>query len=277
MEILLAKTAGFCMGVSRAVELALNLPRRFKGPFYTYGSLIHNPQVLSLLEEKGISAIDEIPERGEGTLLIRAHGVPPQAKARLEKAGFNVLDATCPRVIKVQTIISHHSRQGYASIIIGDRNHPEVIGLQGFAGENAYVVDNIKDLSKLPVFRNAIIVAQTTQNTLFFESIKSWAEACFPHYKIFDTICDSTAKRQEEVKQLACSVDAVVVVGGYNSGNTKRLAEIVRQQGKPAFHIETENELDLNGLKSFRRIGLTAGASTPNWIIKEIRRAIENL
>jgi len=265
------------MGVSRAVELALNLPRRFQGPFYTYGPLIHNPQVLNLLEEKEISAIDEIPEHGEGTLLIRAHGVPPQAKARLEEAGFNVLDATCPRVIKVQTIISHHSRQGYASIIIGDRNHPEVIGLQGFAGENAYVVDNIKDLSNLPVFRNAIIVAQTTQNTLFFESIKSWAEAYFPHYKIFDTICDSTAKRQEEVKQLACSVDAVVVVGGYNSGNTKRLAEIVRQQGKPAFHIETENELDLNGLKSFRRIGLTAGASTPNWIIKEIRRAIENL
>jgi len=182
-----------------------------------------------------------------------------------------------PRVIKVQTIISHHSRQGYASIIIGDRNHPEVIGLQGFAGENAYVVDNIKDLSNLPVFRSAIIVAQTTQNTLFFESIKSWAEEYFPHYKIFDTICDSTAKRQEEVKQLACSVDAVVVVGGYNSGNTKRLAEIARQQGKPAFHIETENELDLNELKSFRRIGLTAGASTPNWIITEIRRAIESL
>ncbi len=140
------------MGVSRAVELALNLPRRFKGPFYTYGSLIHNPQVLSLLEEKGISAIDEIPERGEGTLLIRAHGIPPQAKARLEKAGFNVLDATCPRVIKVQTIISHHSRQGTPPSSSETGIIRSVIGLQGFAGENAYVVDNIKDLANCLCF-----------------------------------------------------------------------------------------------------------------------------
>ncbi|MEA3417397.1 MAG: 4-hydroxy-3-methylbut-2-enyl diphosphate reductase [Thermodesulfobacteriota bacterium] len=277
MKILIAKTAGFCMGVRRAVEIALNAPGKHKEPIYTYGPLIHNPHVLTLLRGKGISILDHIPEHGTGTVIIRAHGVPPQTKESLEKAGFNVIDATCPRVIKVQNIIHKHAESGYSSIIIGDQDHPEVIGLLGYAMGNGYVVDSIKELDSLPAFDKAIIVAQTTQNTLLFEEVKKWAAAKFPLYKIFDTICDSTSKRQAEVKHMAEFVDAIIVVGGRSSGNTKRLAEIANQSGKPAYHIESETELDLKSLASAQSIGITAGASTPNWIIKRVYRALEAL
>ncbi len=265
------------MGVRRAVEMVLDAPNKHENPIYTYGPLIHNPQVLSLLKEKGISVIDDIPDHGIGTILIRAHGVPPKAKEDLKNAGFTVIDATCPRVIKVQTIINKYARQGYASIIIGDRDHPEVIGLLGYAEKKGHVVNNIKDFDSLPVFDRAIVVAQTTQNALFFEEVKKKAIHNFPHYKIFDTICDSTTKRQAEVKRLALSLDAIIVVGGHNSGNTQRLAEIARQVGKPAFHIEKESELNIKALASAQYIGITAGASTPNWIIKRVYRTLETL
>ncbi len=265
------------MGVRRAVEMVLDAPNKHEGPIFTYGPLIHNPQVLNLLEEKGISILPEIPDRGSGTVLIRAHGVPPKAKEDLKAAGFKIIDATCPRVIKVQTIIRKHSQQGYASIIIGDKNHPEVIGLLGFAGEKGYVVDSLDDLKYLPPFDRAIIVAQTTQNTQFFEKVKNWAARKSPRYIIFDTICNSTAKRQAEVRQLADAVDAVIVVGGLSSGNTRRLSEIAQQTGKPTFHIESESELDSKVLSSVKNIGITAGASTPNWIINRIYRTLEIL
>ena len=168
MKILLAKTAGFCMGVRRAVEIVLDAPSKHENPICTYGPLIHNPQVLNLLEEKGISILNNIPDHGSGTVLIRAHGVPPRTKGNLKKAGFKIIDSTCPRVIKVQTIIRKHAKQNYASIIIGDKDHPEVIGLLGYAGEKGCVVDNLNDLDSLPSFDRAIIVAQTTQNTFFF-------------------------------------------------------------------------------------------------------------
>ena len=277
MKILLAKTAGFCMGVRRAVEMALDAPSKHENPIYTYGPLIHNPHVLNLLKEKGISVIDDIPDHGSGTVLIRAHGVPPQAKEKLKKAGFTIIDATCPRVIMVQTIIKKHARQGYTSIIIGDKDHPEVVGLLGYSDGKGYVIDNINGLDSLPAFEKAIIVAQTTQNTEFFEEVRKWADKKFPHYKIFNTICDSTSKRQAEVKRFAKSVDAVIVVGGHNSGNTRRLFELARKTGKPSYHIESEDELDLKALASKQNIGLTAGASTPNWITKRVYRSLESL
>jgi len=277
MKILIAKNAGFCMGVRRAVEMVLDAPNKHKNPICTFGPLIHNPQVLDLLKEKEISILEHIPEQATGTVLIRAHGVPPQTKQNLKKAGYQIIDATCPRVIKVQTIIRTHAKKGYASIIIGDKDHPEVIGLLGYSEGKGFVVDNLDDLDTLPPFEKAIIVAQTTQNTLFFEEIKTWANNKFPHYKIFDTICDSTAKRQAEVQNLADSVDAVIVVGGHESGNTKRLAEISQKTGKPTYHIETESEIDCNALSEADCIGITAGASTPNWVIKKIYRTLEAL
>jgi (E)-4-hydroxy-3-methyl-but-2-enyl pyrophosphate reductase len=280
MKILIAKTSGFCMGVRRAVEMVLDAPDQQADPIFTYGPLIHNPQVLNLLQSKDITILDEIPDQGSGTVLIRAHGVPPTTKQGLKEANFKVIDATCPRVIKVQTIIRKHAKKNFASIIIGDKDHPEVIGLLGYARQKGHVIGTMQELEALPAFENAIIVAQTTQNTRFFEAVKSWASANHPHYKIYNTICDSTERRQAEVKRLAESVDAVIVVGGRNSGNTRRLAEIARETGKPAYHIESETDLktiDSNVLVSARHIGITAGASTPNWIIKKVYRSLEAL
>ena len=265
------------MGVRRAVELALEAANKQKGPIYTFGPLIHNPQVLDLLMGKGISVLTEIPARATGTVIVRAHGVPPESRDALKQAGFKVIDATCPRVIKVQSIIKIHARQGYAVIIIGDENHPEVVGLLGYAGEAGHVADNLEKLEALPAFEKAIIVAQTTQNAAFFKEVGKWAATRYSHYKVFETICDSTQKRQDEISRLAKSVDAVVVVGGHASGNTQRLAQIVRQVGKPVQAIETETELDTDMLLKARSIALTAGASTPNWVTNRVYRTLESL
>src|SRR6056297_1318182 len=192
MKITIARTSGFCMGVRRAVEMALDASNKNQAPIYTYGPLIHNPQVLSILAEKGITVLEKIPESGEGIVIIRAHGVPPRERQALIDAGFQVIDATCPRVIKVQSIIVKHARDGYASIIIGDREHPEVKGLLGYAGEAGYTADSIDALDGLPDFEKAIVVAQTTQDIAFFDRVRDWARRKHPHYKIFSTICDST-------------------------------------------------------------------------------------
>ncbi|MBS0014527.1 MAG: 4-hydroxy-3-methylbut-2-enyl diphosphate reductase, partial [Desulfobacterales bacterium] len=243
MKITIATTAGFCMGVRRAVELALDAANQDDGPICTYGPLIHNPQVLAILGQKQISVLEKIPETGRGTVIIRAHGVPPEDKHALSDAGFKVIDATCPRVIRVQSIIARHAKQGFAVIIAGDREHPEVRGLLGYAGSRGHVVNSLQEIETLPAFENAIIVAQTTQNTAFFEKVKQWAGENRPHYRVFETICDSTEKRQAEVQSLAGHVDAVVVVGGYNSGNTRRLADIAARSGKKSVHVETAEEL----------------------------------
>ncbi len=277
MKIVVAKTAGFCMGVRRAVELALDAPAQYPEPIYTFGPLIHNPQVLALFAERGVKVLREIPEHGIGTVLVRAHGIPPDDRRRLKAAGFKVINATCPRVIKVQSIIKSHARKGYAVIIIGDQNHPEVVGLLGYAGEQKQVVASLDDLKALPEFERAIIVAQTTQNLREYNQLKAWAVQHHPHYKIFHTICDSTEKRQAEVRRIAREVDAVLVVGGKNSGNTQRLAAIVNAVGKPVFHVETEDELDTEALASIKNLGITAGASTPSWIIKRVLRSVQQI
>jgi (E)-4-hydroxy-3-methyl-but-2-enyl pyrophosphate reductase len=277
MKIEIAKSAGFCMGVRRAVEMALDAANKNPPPIYTYGPLIHNPQVLSILEEKGIFILDEIPDRGEGTVLIRAHGVPHKVKQQLQDVGFTVIDATCPHVIKVQTIIDKHARKGYASIIVGDKDHPEVVGLLGYARGEGYVIGDMEELSALPLFEKAILVAQTTQNSRLFTEIRQWVGQKAPQYKLFNTICGSTERRQAEVTRLAEAVDAVVVVGGHNSGNTTRLAEIVRQSGKQVYHVETEAELIPDELLAVQNVGITAGASTPNWIIKKVYRSLESI
>ncbi|MBR9979679.1 MAG: 4-hydroxy-3-methylbut-2-enyl diphosphate reductase [Desulfatitalea sp.] len=277
MKIIVAKTAGFCMGVRRAVELALDAPSQHQGPIYTFGPLIHNPQVLALFAERGVTLLETLPEKGQGTILIRAHGVPPAVKQQLKQAGFNVIDATCPRVVKVQSIIKSHAAKGFSAIIVGDQDHPEVISLLGFAGDKGHVIGTLEEMQALPTFEHAIVVAQTTQNQSFYLEIKAWAATHHSHYKVFDTICDSTEKRQAEVRRLAQEVDAVVVVGGKESGNTRRLAEIVAESGKPAYHVETEAQLDPKALARMRTVGVTAGASTPTWIIKRVVRALEQI
>lgn len=277
MKVIVAKTAGFCMGVRRAVEMALDAPAKYHGPIYTYGPLIHNPQVLELFAEKGVRVLNQIPEQGTGTVLVRAHGVPPESIVKLKTAGFRVINATCPRVVKVQSIIKNYARTGHAIIIVGDNDHPEVVGLLGHAGQQGHVVASLETIKELPVFESAIIVAQTTQNQREYQQIKRWISECRPAYKVFDTICDSTEKRQAEVRAIADQADVVLVVGGKESGNTQRLASIVQAVGKSAHHIETEAELDLDTLADVNHLGITAGASTPNWIIKRVMRSVEQI
>lgn len=265
------------MGVRRAVEIAVSAPIKYKNPIYTFGPLIHNPQVMQVLYEKGISVINDLPAHAEGSVMIRAHGVPPEIYNNLVKAGLTVIDATCPRVKKVQSIIDKYSGMGYASIIIGDKSHPEVIGLMGYAKKNGYVVNSLDGIKELPLFKKAIIVVQTTQNVDNFNAIKKWAKNNCSHYLCYNTICDSTVKRQEEVKQIAKSVEAVIVIGGRNSGNTKRLAEIAEDSVSKVYHIEKESELDIDALKTCGSVGVTSGASTPDWIIQNVCKALEPL
>jgi len=213
------------MGVRRAVDIAFDKSSQKETSTFTYGPLIHNPHVLDLLQQKGVTILDSVPDSGTGTVIIRAHGVPPETKQTLEASGFDVVDATCPKVIRVQVIIKKHAEKGYAVIIAGEKNHPEVIGLYGHTGEKGFIINSLDEFEDLPEFDKAIIVAQTTQNTTFFRDLTDHSEKKYPHYKIYNTICDSTERRQKEIKEISESVDAVVVVGGKESGNTRRLAE----------------------------------------------------
>jgi 4-hydroxybenzoate polyprenyltransferase len=193
----------------------------------------------------------------------------------LQMAGATVKDATCPHVVKVQVIIKKYQKQGYATVIIGDRNHAEVEGLLGFTGNRGQVVSNEEDVRNLQLVSPYIIVSQTTQDETAFAELSSRILERFPGGRVFNTICDATHKRQEEVRSLSSVVDAMVVVGGKNSANTKRLAEIAEGMGRPVFLVETEDELDIDTLSKFASVGVTAGASTPTWMINRVVRILE--
>jgi (E)-4-hydroxy-3-methyl-but-2-enyl pyrophosphate reductase len=274
------------MGVRRAMHMALEAAMKKNGPIYTYGPLIHNPQVLEILERKGVRAIrDEGIKRsiscaGEEvpvTVIIRAHGVSPDERRQLKDSGVSILNATCPHVGKVQGIIKRYAQDGYATVIVGERDHAEVIGLLGYANGAGYVVNTLEELKSLPPLQKVCLVAQTTQDQSLFQEFAKAIRKRFPGAKVFNTICDSTHRRQEEVLALARKVEAMVVVGGKESGNTRRLAKISEQVGIPTFHVETEKDLDLEELCRYSIIGVTAGASTPNWLILKVVYRLRNL
>ena len=278
MRVRLARTAGFCMGVRRAMELALSTARDQDHPIHTYGPLIHNPQVLELLANKGVETMGSLPAPGShqgGTVIIRAHGVPPGDKALLKEAGFDrVVDGTCPRVIRVQAIIAKAARNGRQVVIVGDREHPEVVGLLGHAGQRGHVVSSPEEVASLPDLREVVVVAQTTQSGETLASVVEALKQRFGQVEVHDTICEATHSRQAEALRLADETEGVVVVGGRQSGNTKRLAEIVGQSGAPVFLVENETELDRERLGRLKLVGVTAGASTPNWMIKRVMREL---
>ncbi len=265
------------MGVRRAVDLTLDLVNKGEQGIATYGPLIHNPQVLDVLTDKGVGILKNVPRQSSatGTVIIRAHGIPPDEKKNLYDLGLQVKDATCPRVLKVQAIIRKYRQQGMITVIIGDRNHAEVEGLMGYAGSDCLVVSNESDAQHLDITGDFIVVSQTTQDKESFDRICRIIEKRFSGGTVFNTICDSTHKRQDEVRKLCENVEALVVVGGRSSANTKRLAEIAQGHGKPVFLIETEDELDRMALGQFYRVGVTAGASTPTWMINRVVRALE--
>ncbi|MFH1490686.1 MAG: 4-hydroxy-3-methylbut-2-enyl diphosphate reductase [Pseudomonadota bacterium] len=277
MKVRLAKTAGFCMGVRRAMEIVLAEANKNKGPIYTYGPLIHNSQVLDLLESKAVHTLEDISGIQEGTLVIRAHGIPPQQRKLLKASPLRIIDATCPRVARVQAIIRYHTHKGYTAAIVGDRDHPEVIGLMGYGNDRSFVINTPEEAALLPETDRLIVVAQTTQDEKNFREVVHEIKKHYPEALIFDTICDATHSRQDEVKAFAGHVDGVVVVGGFHSGNTRRLVQVAESSGLPSFHVETEEELKREKLASMKVVGVTAGASTPNWMIRNVVKEIESI
>ena len=263
------------MGVRRAMEMVLTEANKGQDHISTFGPLIHNKQVMELLESKGVTSIKDLDEFKEGTLVIRAHGIPPDQRKTLKESGLRLIDATCPRVARVQSIIRYHTKKGYTAIIVGDKDHPEVIGLLGYGNGRAHVINSLDEVPKIPDTEKVFLVAQTTQDEEKYREIVRAVIARFPDALTFDTICDATIDRQEEIRSFVGQVDAVVVVGGYHSGNTKRLVQISEDAGLPTFHVETEKDLDKERLSSMQVIGVTAGASTPNWMIKNVVKEIE--
>ncbi len=277
MKVVVAKTAGFCMGVRRAVDIALNAvqsEKRKNGNIYTDGPLIHNPQVLELLRARGINTVEDGLDVSGCTVVIRAHGITPSRRDRIESMGAKICDATCPRVTRVQSIIKRYSTQGFSTIIVGDKGHAEVVGLLGYAEGAGHVVGSVEDIEKLPPLDKLCVVAQTTQDKQLYKQITSLLKKRYANCQVFNTICHSTNDRQAEVIDLCQEVDAMVVVGGRGSANTTRLVRICEREGVPTFHVETEKELEFDNFSDFEVVGITAGASTPQWLTKRIEDRI---
>ena len=275
MEITIAKKAGFCFGVKRALDITFDLAKEGHQGIYTYGPLIHNPQVVDRLKHEGIDTVDNLSAPGINTIIIRTHGVSPKVYVETSKMGYNVIDATCPFVKKAQNFTNSLKEEGYQVIIIGDRNHPEVQGLIGFAGSDVVVAD---DTDHLPPLKNKVgIIVQTTQAFETFEKIVSHIIRCTREVKIYNTICDSTSQRVRETKELAQKVDLMIIVGGKNSANTNQLAKLSKDVCAKVYHIETSGELDDRWFKDVTDVGITGGASTPQWIIDEVVRKIKEI
>jgi len=278
-RVIVAETAGFCMGVRRATELALkaandpSAPR----PIRTLGPLIHNHQVIGLLETKGVGSVeeDEIPEGG--TALIRAHGIPPDRKEQLQGACGKVIDATCPHVKRVQRIADRFTGEGWHCVVVGDAGHAEVRSVLSHAHGRGHVVAGPEELDDLPEMEQVVLVAQTTQSTEVYEKVAEEARQHWSECRVFDTICRSTERRQQEVRELADQTEAIVVVGGHHSANTRRLAEISSATGVPTRHVETPDQLDEEWILKFDTVGVSAGASTPGWMITRVVRKIREV
>ena len=267
------------MGVRKAMDNVLDAANKKgndDGAVYTEGPLIHNPQVLEKLEKQGIRALKKDTDLSKSTVVIRAHGITPKRRQELEASGAEICDATCPRVKRVQSIIEENAKEGYSTIIVGDEGHAEVIGLLGYTEGNGYVISSPEEVSELPEMEKICIVAQTTQDMNTFALIAEELKQRYKNHKVFDTICSSTSRRQEEVISLSEDVDAMIVVGGRGSANTNRLVQISEKKGVPAFLVETEHELDLKKLADYGVIGVTAGASTPNWLLERVVDKVQN-
>jgi len=277
LKVKLARTAGFCMGVRRAMALALTEANSGKRPLFTFGPLIHNKQVLDLLSSKGVTPVNDLKDLTTGTIIIRAHGIPPQTRQAIKKSNLDIVDATCPRVAHVQAIIRYHTQKGATAIIVGNKNHAEVIGLVGYSKTPAHVIQSVEDVSALPELDQVFVVSQTTQNELNYRKVVDALRKRYPDIQVFHTICEATSHRQQEVRGFAGLVDAVVVVGGFHSGNTLRLAQVSEEAGLTTFHVETARDLDREKLSGMKVVGVTAGASTPNWMIKNVVSEIEGI
>ncbi|MDA8132091.1 MAG: 4-hydroxy-3-methylbut-2-enyl diphosphate reductase [Elusimicrobia bacterium] len=272
VQITVARSAGFCPGVKNAIDKVLELAKSRQRTIYTLGPLIHNKQVIETLKEKNVLSVkstDEIKEK-KAILVIRAHGIPPEEEARIRALDLEVVDATCPLVKHVQENIRKHAQQGYSTIIVGDRDHAEVVGLMGYTGGRGFVVDGPEEVKKLPRLEKANIVAQTTQEGDVFLAAAEEARKIAGELVVSNTICNPTKQRQKETVEFSSKSDLVIVVGGKNSANTARLFQICERQAKKAIHIEKEDELRPELFDGIYSVFITAGASTPTWMIEKV-------
>ena len=271
-----AKSAGFCPGVKKAIDKALELEAAGKKPIYTLGPLIHNKQVTDALALKNITSIDSLSEvkNKNATLVIRAHGITPRFRKELEQSGLALCDATCPLVKHAQDIIGKYAAEGYDTVIIGDADHAEVIGLLGYTDGRGYVAANAGEAAGLPSFKKVNIVAQTTQKESVFEQAAQVITEKAETYVISNTICQPTRQRQSETMEFAKNADLAIVVGGKHSANTARLAEVCRELSPKTLLVEDERELAGTDLKMPQNIFITAGASTPGWVIEDVFKAV---
>lgn len=278
-QITVARSAGFCPGVKNAIDKVLELAAERKRTIYTLGPLIHNKQVIETLREKNILAVksaEEIKEKG-AILVIRAHGIPPEEEARIRALDLEVVDATCPLVKHVQKNISAYAEKGYSTIIVGDKDHAEVVGLMGYTQGRGFVVAGPEEVSSLPRLEKANIVAQTTQEPEVFAAAAAAARAVTGELNVSDTVCNPTKQRQKETVEFSKDADLVIVVGGKNSANTARLFQICERLAKKAVHIEREDELEPALFKGARKIFITAGASTPTWMTDKVLEKVREL
>ncbi len=276
MKVILAKRAGFCFGVKRATQMAFEAAGMDKKT-YTLGPIIHSPQVVKKLEEMGVKALKSLENMDSGTIIIRSHGVASDEISEATQKRLEIVDATCPFVKKAQEHVKSLSEAGYWVVVVGDADHPEVQGIVSYGGDRVFVVGSGEEVKKLPKMSKVGVVAQTTQS---FENLKNVVFECLQRggeIRVFNTICDATAVRQEEAKELACQADCMLVIGGFNSANTRRLSEVCAEIQPRTHHIETAAELNPSWFEGVERVGVTAGASTPKWIIDEVMTRIREL
>lgn len=291
MKVIRAKSAGFCFGVERAIGIARKCTNCGLSKVYTDGPLIHNRQMMEKLKTEGILEIGdyqssqdlntqlESSHKESDVLVVRAHGVSPERREYLKNLGLTFKDATCPDVGRIAGVIKSHAKKNFTTIIVGDPKHPEVIGLLGYAEGRGYVVKSNEDIDALPDIKGDIcMVSQSTMFTDDYKNIAEYFKRRFPNTLVIDTICGATKERQKDVNVLAeKGAQSIIVIGGKHSANTIKLAIMAERTGLPCFHIETLAELDVEAIKKFDVVGVTAGASTPDFLIDEVCNFLNQL
>ncbi|CAN5212239.1 hypothetical protein BH20ACI2_BH20ACI2_03780 [soil metagenome] len=278
MQVLLADEYGFCFGVERAVEMveeALEDGETVR----SLGPLIHNDQEMQRLGKYGVTTISEPVQIGRGeTAVIRAHGVTPQVQKELEEKASKVVDATCPFVTRVQKLAARAAEADRHVIVVGSPDHPEMIGVKGYAPDHAFVIRDESEVAALPWLRNPLVVSQTTiKAKTFFDTAKAIKSRTNDEVQIINTICSATRDRQEAARALAGMVDVFFIIGGRHSSNSVKLLGVCKEQCEKSFLIENPDEININDLAGAERVGVTAGASTPNWLIESVVEHLEKL
>ena len=282
MNLMIAKSAGFCFGVKRAVNMVYEEAGKNEVPVYTYGPIIHNEEVVADLMAKGVKVIsdtEELKTLPRGKIVIRSHGISRKEYDEMEACGYDVLDATCPFVLKIHKLVAEYSAQGYTVVTAGDARHPEVRGILGWVdGQKAYTVMTPEEMEQLPIPKDekVCMVAQTTFNYNKFQELVEIIKKKGYDIIVLDTICNATEERQKETRFIAGQSKAMIVIGDRHSSNTQKLYEISKKECANTYYIQTSKDMDYRQIKSINNVGITAGASTPNYIIEEVSKNVRN-